>query len=292
MQYDITLIGNYTNDTIITANGTKQVDGGGFNYGAHAAIALGAKTAAITRLNKNHKHVIKNLENLGVDVFPTYTTDSTHIKLIYPTNDWDNRTLIMSKSAGSFSANQFDDIDSKIFLINASVRDEVDQETILSLSKKKSLIGIDLQGFIRKKNDDGTLMDSAWKEKEKILDIVYYLKADAVEAQFLSGETDLISSARTLASFGPKEIIITHKDGVLVYANNKIIQKPFKSKKIVGRSGRGDTCGASYVFMRLSLTPDQAATWAAAATSIKMESDTPLLKNKSYIKSLVKQYDI
>jgi len=80
MQYDITLIGNYTNDTIITATGTKQVDGGGFNYGAHAAIALGAKTAAITRLNKNHKHVIKNLENLGVDVFPTYTTDSTHIK--------------------------------------------------------------------------------------------------------------------------------------------------------------------------------------------------------------------
>jgi ABC-type amino acid transport substrate-binding protein len=34
MQYDITLIGNYTNDTIITGNGTKQVDGGGFNYGA------------------------------------------------------------------------------------------------------------------------------------------------------------------------------------------------------------------------------------------------------------------
>ena len=185
MQYDITLIGNYTNDTIITANGTKQVDGGGFNYGAHAAIALGAKTAAITRLNKNHKHVIKNLENLGVDVFPTYTTDSTHIKLIYPTNDWDNRTLIMSKSAGSFSANQFDDIDSKIFLINASVRDEVDQETILSLCKKKALIGIDLQGFIRKINDDGILMDSVWKEKEKILNIVHYLKADAVEAQFL-----------------------------------------------------------------------------------------------------------
>ena len=36
MKYDITLIGNYTNDTIITANGTKQVDGGGFNYGAHS----------------------------------------------------------------------------------------------------------------------------------------------------------------------------------------------------------------------------------------------------------------
>jgi sugar/nucleoside kinase (ribokinase family) len=292
MQYDITLIGNYTNDTIVTPSETKQVDGGGFNYGAHAAVALGAKTAAITRLNKDHSHVVENLENLGVDVFPTYTPNSTHIKLIYPTNDWDTRTLIMYKSAGSFSFNQFDDINSKIFLINASVRDEVNQDIILKLSKKQSLIGIDLQGFIRDKKDDGTLFDSTWEEKEKILKNIHYLKADAVEAQFLSGESDIISSARVLTSFGPKEIIITHKDGILVYANNEIIERPFKSKKIVGRSGRGDTCGASYVYMRLSLSPDLAATWAAAATSIKMESDTPLLKIKTYIESLVKQYNL
>ena len=291
MQYDITLIGSYTKDTIITPSATKHVDGGGFNYGAHAAIALDAKTAAITRLNKNDNQVVKNLENLGVDVFPTFTPDSTEIKLTYPTNDWDNRTLIMSKSAGSFSSDQFDDIDSKIFLINASVRNEVEKETLKSLIKKNSLIGVDLQGFIRSRNNDGTLIDSEWSEKEEILALVYYLKADAVEAEFLTGESDIISSAKILASFGPKEIIITHKDGVLVYADNKIIQKPFKSKKIIGRSGRGDTCGASYVFMRLSLKPEEAATWAAAATSIKMEYDTPLLKNKSYIESLVKQYD-
>ena len=53
MTYDITLIGNYTKDTIVTTAETKYVDGGGFNYGAHAAIALGAKTAAITQLKNN-----------------------------------------------------------------------------------------------------------------------------------------------------------------------------------------------------------------------------------------------
>ena len=292
MQYDVTLIGNYTNDTIITSSESKQVDGGGFNYGAHAAVALGAKTAAITRLNLDHSHVVKKLEDLGVDVFPTYTSNSTHLKLIYPTNDWDNRTIVMSKSAGSFSKNQFDDIKSKIFLINASVRDEVDQEIIHKLSRKQSLIGIDVQGFIRDRKDDGTLFDNTWSEKEKILKKIHYLKADAVEAQFLSGESDIISGAKVLASFGPKEIIITHKNGILVYANDEIIERPFKSKKIVGRSGRGDTCGASYVYMRLSLSPGLAATWAAAATSLKMESDTPLLINRSYIKSLVEQYKL
>ena len=53
MTYDITLIGNYTKDTVVTPAETKYVDGGGFNYGAHAAIALGAKTAAITQLKNN-----------------------------------------------------------------------------------------------------------------------------------------------------------------------------------------------------------------------------------------------
>ena len=133
-------------------------------------------------------------------------------------------------------------------------------------------------------------MNSVWKEKEKILNIVYYLKADAVEAQFLSGESDIISSARVLASFGPKEVIITHKNGVLVYADNKIFEEPFKLKKIIGRSGRGDTCGASYVYMRLTLNPAQSTKWAAAATSLKMESNTPLKENRHAIENRVKEY--
>ena len=39
---------------------------GGFNYGAHAARALGANVAAVTRLNKDDQHVVKNLEFLFI----------------------------------------------------------------------------------------------------------------------------------------------------------------------------------------------------------------------------------
>ena len=137
MSYDITLIGNYTKDKIVTPREIKYVDGGGFNYGAHAAIALGAKTAAITRLKKEDKHVVDNLTNIGIDAFPTYTDCSTHIELIYPTDDFDERTLVMPKSAGSFSSEQFKDIKSKIFLVNASVRDEFKIQTLIDLKKKE-----------------------------------------------------------------------------------------------------------------------------------------------------------
>ena len=290
MSYDITLIGNYTKDKIVTPSAVKHVDGGGFNYGAHAAIALGAKTAAITRLKKDDMHVVDNLTNIGIEAFPTYTDSSTHIELIYPTDDFDERTLIMPKSAGSFNSEQFKDIESKIFLVNASVRDEFKVQTLIDLEKKGSLIGIDLQGFIRTRNKNNVLVNSLWNEKKEALELTHYLKADGVEAEFITGESDLISAAKILKSFGPKEVIITHKNGVLVYDGINVYQQPFILNKIIGRSGRGDTCGASYVYKRLSLEPREAIKWAAAATSLKMESDTPLKNTKEEIETRVQKY--
>ena len=291
MSYDITLIGNYTKDKIVTPREIKYVDGGGFNYGAHAAIALGAKTAAITRLKKEDKHVVDNLTNIGIDAFPTYTDCSTHIELIYPTDDFDERTLVMPKSAGSFSSEQFKDIKSKIFLVNASVRDEFKIQTLIDLEKKRSLIGIDLQGFIRTIDKKNILVNSLWNEKKVALELTHYLKADGVEAEFLTGESDLVAAAKVLKSFGPKEVIITHKNGVLVYDGKNIYQEPFILDKIIGRSGRGDTCGASYVYKRLSVEPKEAIKWAAAATSLKMESDTPLKNTYKEIEQRVQQYN-
>ena len=290
MTYDITLIGNYTKDTIVTTAETKYVDGGGFNYGAHAAIALGAKTAAITRLKNNDQHVVDNLTNIGVDVYPSFTDESTHVELIYTGDDFDDRTLIMPKSAGSFTSEQFLNIESKIFLVNASTRDEFKLDTLLDLKKKGALIGIDLQGFIRTRDSNNVLNNSTWEEKKEALAITHYLKADGVEAEFLTGESDLVAAAKILKFYGPKEIIITHKDGVLVYDGNQVYQEPFMLDKIIGRSGRGDTCGASYVYMRLTLGPGQSIKWAAAATSLKMESDTPLKKSKQEIEDRVKEY--
>ena len=290
MAYDITLIGNYTKDKIVTPSEVKYVDGGGFNYGAHAAVALGAKTAAITRLKKADIHVVNNLKEIGVKTFPTYTMSSTHMELIYPTNDFDERTLVMPKSAGSFENNQFANIESKIFLVNASIRDELKLETLIELKKKNALIGIDLQGFIRTLTKEKVLINTVWEEKREALGLTHYLKADGVEAEFITGKSDLINAAKTLKSYGPKEIIITHKGGVLVFDGDKIYQEPFILNKIIGRSGRGDTCGASYAFKRLTLKPEEAIKWAAAATSLKMESDSPLKSSYEEIEKRVEQY--
>jgi len=67
--YDIAFIGHYTKDTIVSSSGTRVVDGGAFNYGAHVAARMGLKVAAVTRLAEEDFHVVEKLKHLGVDVF-------------------------------------------------------------------------------------------------------------------------------------------------------------------------------------------------------------------------------
>lgn len=285
--YDIIIFGNYTKDTIVSARGTRFVDGGGFNYGAHAAVALGLKVAALTRLAREDFHVVRALERLGIDVYPRTTSTSTHMRLEYPTDNVDERVLTCTKTAGTYSLDQFEGLGSKAILINASVREEVPPEVVEELRKKDSLLVADAQGFVRIIAPDRRLIYGEWDEKERVLSQLDVLKADAVEAEFLTGESDIQRAAEKLAEFGPKEIVLTHRDGILVYAENHYHEATFHVKKLVGRSGRGDTCIASYMAKRLTEPPEEAILWSAALTSLKMEAEGPFRGKKSDVQELV-----
>ena len=79
-------------------------------------------------------------------------------------------------------------------------------------------------------------------------------------------------AAHIYAQMGPKEIVLTHKDGVLIYADGISHELGFYPVRLDGRSGRGDTCLGTYVAMRLIKPPAEAGIWAAAVTSLKMET--------------------
>lgn len=99
-QYDVALIGHYTKDTIVSSSGTRLVNGGAFNYGAHVAARMGLKVAAVTRLAKEDRAVVDELEELGVDLYATYTPQSTCLRLVYPTANVDERVIYVTSTAG------------------------------------------------------------------------------------------------------------------------------------------------------------------------------------------------
>jgi sugar/nucleoside kinase (ribokinase family) len=113
------------------------------------------------------------------------------------------------------------------------------------------------------------------------------LKSDAVEAEALTGEKDIRKAAQFFAERGPREIVLTHKDGVLIYADGQLTDIGFFPARLDGRSGRGDTCIGTYVAMRLSKPPREAGIWAAAVTSLKMEDLGPFSRPIRDVEALI-----
>lgn len=284
--YDILCIGNYTKDTIISPTGQMFVDGGAVNYAAHASVRLGLKVAVITRLAPEDDRVVKKLAEAGVDCYPTYSESSTLMKLEYPTTNPDIRTLSVAKTAGTITTAQINGIQARAAVIGSSLRGEVGDDVIPALKEKGMLVAADMQGYVRVLRQE-TLVYEAWPEMRSTLSQVDILKSDAVEAEFLTGEKDIYRAARIYAELGPKEIVLTHKDGLLIHADGKDYEAGFYPQKLNGRSGRGDTCLGSYVSMRLSMPPQQAGVWAAAVTSLKMENSGPFNRSIQDVEALI-----
>ena len=284
--YDIAFVGHYTKDTIVSATGTRVVDGGAFNYGAQVAARMGLEVAAVTRLAKDDCHVVDELMDLGIDVFASETPQSTCLRLEYPSSNVDERVIYVESTAGPFTPGEIKALQAKAILVGASMRGEVSLEVIEELREKHTLLTADVQGFVRV-NRDGKLVHDAWPGKRQVLACLDVLKTDAVEAEMLTGETDIRIAARTLAGLGPEEIVLTHRDGLLVYAHGQFYEAGFFPRELIGRSGRGDTCTAAYVAKRLTSSPAEATIWAAAVTSLKMEAEGPFRRDIGDVQELV-----
>jgi len=285
--YDVICIGNYTKDTIISPAGVRYVDGGAVNYSAHAAARLGLKVAVVTRLAKEDDHVVEKFKQSGIDCFVTYTPWSTCMKLEYPTMDPDVRNLSVDGTAGSITVSEVEGLKAKTAVIGSSLRGEVGLDILQVLDGKVMLLAADMQGFVRVLRGQ-SLVYEPWEEMQTTLAYLDILKSDAVEAEFLTGETDIYKAAQRYARMGPREIVLTHRDGVLVYAEGQFHEAGFYPQKLNGRSGRGDTCIGAYVASRLSKPPAEACIWAAAVTSLKMEKLGPFDRTIQEVEDLIR----
>jgi len=284
--YDVVCVGNYTKDTIISPSGVSYVDGGAINYAAHAAARLGIQVAVVTHLAQEDSRVIDKFNQSGIDCYPTYTPQSTCMRLEYPTTDPDVRTLSVTGTAGSITAGEIEILQTRSAVIGSSLRGEVGLDVVRALREKNMLVGADVQGYVRVLRER-ELKYEPWDEMAETLSYVDVLKSDAVEAEYLTGEVDIYKAARAFAALGPKEIVLTHKEGVLVFAEGEFYDRRFYPQNMSGRSGRGDTCLGTYAAMRLTKPPAEASIWAAAVTSLKMENQGPFDRTLAEVEALI-----
>ncbi len=269
-QLDVVFIGNYTKDVIVSPAGVRHVDGGAVNYAAHTAARLGLRVGVVTRLAEEDRRVVVRLEKEGVACRATYTPASTCVRLEYPGRDPDVRTLYVTSTAGPITLEEVASLRAQAAVVGTTYRGEVGLEVIRALRRAVSQLACDAQGFVRVLRDQA-LVYEPWGEMRSVLSLVDIFKADRSEAEFLTGENEIHRAAACLADLGPTEIVLTHKEGLLVYAQGQCFEYGFYPARLDGRSGRGDTCIGAYAALRTQKPPREAGMWAAAVTSLKME---------------------
>ena len=272
-QVDIAMIGHFAKDKLVVRGEERNSSGGAVYYGSIALRHIGCSVAVITRLAEEDFGLLDELRDEGVLVFAWPVEETSGIENIYFTEDMDRRICKPLGFAGSFRLEEIPDIEAKVFLIGPIMAGEVNLSLVQALSRKGSL-ALDVQGFVRVRRGDELVFED-WPEKEEGLACVDVLKLDSAEAEVLTGQADMRRAVEELAAYGPREIVLTHAGGVLVYADGCHYEAPFRPREIKGRTGRGDTCFAAYLGRRLTSSPEEACRFAAAVTSLKMEKPGP-----------------
>lgn len=290
-KFDVILLGHFAKDVDVVDGKEKEVIGSAVYQGSFPLKIIGVNVAIVTKLAKSDYPLLSIFKEDNIPVFATESKETTGIRNVYSTKDPDNRESYFIRFAGPFKEEDFPDIQAKVIHIASLMQKEVPITMIKKLSKI-ALLSIDVQGFMRIKVEEGTrLVLEDWKEKEEIIPHLKYLKADIAEATVLTGISDLHKAAKILAKMGAKEILLTHKEGVLLYVNDEFYQAPFSPKFLRGRSGRGDTCISTYIGKRLTLEPYPSLCFAAALTTLKLEHEGPFRGDIKGVEVLAKKFE-
>ncbi len=268
--YDIVMMGHVSNDIMIFYDGSRQdFLGGPVIYSSASASAAGAKVLIVTKASFEDTPKLDYLRDESVELVVVPSGNSTSIKNVYHTKDQERRSTTLLSQAEYFSLADVPSEKAAIYHLAGLFYGEIPSEMIVPLSKRAA-VAIDAQGLLRC-SVDGEMLYRDWAEKRELLPYITYLKTDAAEAEILTGTDDREKAARLLADWGAKEVMVTHHTEVIVLVDGIIHRAPFNPENLSGRTGRGDTCFASYLARRLKYGPEESVKFAAALTSMKME---------------------
>jgi sugar/nucleoside kinase (ribokinase family) len=270
---DIMMIGHFAKDLLVVDGHPETAAGGAVYYGSMVLRHLGVRVAVVTRLHPDDFPLLDDLRQAGVQVFAAPAPETSGIENIYNSADMERRICRPLGFAGPFQLDEIPDLTARIYVAAAIIAGEVNLSLLRSLAQRGP-VAIDIQGFVRVR-EDGNLVLRQWPNMEEGLSQVTYLKVDRAEAELLTGQTDLQAAARRLAGYGPREIVITQSSGVTVFADGAFYQAPFTPRSLAGRTGRGDTCFATYLGHRLTASPQEATRLAGAVTTLKQEQPGP-----------------
>jgi len=271
--YDIVNIGHVTHDILDDRGRVSRFIGGGAYFSAFAARRSGARVLVVTKLAEADFALLDGLKAEGVEVSALSSAATTCIENVFESEDVDRRKVRLITQGDSFSLADLPEVEARIWNLTGLFRGEIPPSLIAPLTERGK-VALDLQAVLRT-SEQGGFAWKDWEEKADYLPYIAYLKADSLESEVATGLTDREEAARRLQALGAAEVMVTHSSEVLVTDGRQTFRAPFDPANLSGRTGRGDTCFGSYMTWRMSHGMEESVRYAAALTSIKMESPGP-----------------
>ena len=276
-RYDLVFVGHITIDEIEAKEGSaRAVPGGAPLFGALAASRSNKRIAVVTRMAREDESYLTPLRDAGIDVYLQPAAETTHMRVVHPTANMDERLMYQTGNAGFFSLEDLSLLEPCLAHLGALTDREFTLGFMRGLRERGFRLSIDLQSFVRQVDiETGEIHFRDVAEKRGIVNIVDMVKLDAVEAEILTGTADLEHAAMIVETWGCPEIIITSSDGVLARYKGRTCFEGFTNRNSQGRTGRGDTTTGSYLVRRLDHGVEESLKFAATLASIKMETPGP-----------------
>lgn len=271
--FDVVMLGHFARDVLVVDGRAVAASGGAVYYGGIAVRRLGLDVAVVTRVHPDDRAHLGELTAAGIDVYAADASQTSGIENVYDSSDMERRVCRPLGFAGRIDPQDLPALETSVYMVVPIMAGEVDT-ALLRVLAARGPVALDVQGFVRVREGEA-LVFRPWPDAAEGLACVTYLKADRAEAELLTGETDLARAAEALAVMGPREIVLTESAGVTVYADGQLYRARFTPRSLDGRTGRGDTCFATYVARRLVATPREACRFAAAVTTLKQEQPGP-----------------
>ncbi|MCG8527143.1 MAG: PfkB family carbohydrate kinase [Opitutales bacterium] len=279
--YDITFVGHMCYDEVTYYNKEGYTaPGSAVLCGAAVAARVGKKVALVTRLAKKDEKILDALKEVGVDCYVTYTDETSWMYVGHPSDNVEDRDMILKHTAGPFEISDFPEIETKAVHLAGISDTEFTLEFMQGLKDKGFNLSVDLQSFVRQAHPETKEVSYGDDDRKKeIVALMSKVKLDVTEANILTGTPDLVEASKIIAEWGCPEVLLTKTEGVQANVDGKMLWEQFSNKSVIGRTGRGDTTFAAYLSQRLDKEPEYALKYAASLVSLKMEKVGPYSGN-------------
>jgi len=247
-----------------------HMPGGTALYFSCAVNKLDVKYVLVTALAEAEMEYVTYLRGKNIEVRIQPSRHTVIFENIYGENQ-DERTQNVLQIADSFTMDQLQDVEAKVFHLGPLLADDFSTDLIKTLSAKGS-IALDVQGYLRKVIDQKVYVTD-WSDKKTALQYIDILKADVAELAALSGYDTVADGVKFLADLGVKESVITNgSQGSAIYSDGILHQIPaYHPEMVVDATGCGDTYMAGYLYQRVKKNApiQQAGEFAAAMAGLK-----------------------